>query len=135
MMKACWLLAGWIFFTIGIVGIYLPVLPTTPFLILTSYCFSKGSNRLHRWILSLPAVGPVISDWEEHGTIRLRAKTFATTIIVAFLLYLYLLLDVSIAVKTIVSCMMYLSLIYIWTRPSKARSSNGHVEPSPHHLV
>jgi len=51
---------GWIFFIIGIIGIFVPGLPTTPFLILTAYCFSKGSKRLHTWLIK------TAKNWDFH---------------------------------------------------------------------
>ncbi len=72
-------------FVLGVVGAFLPVLPTTPFLILSAFLFSKSSAKLHAWLLNLPTFGPMIQDWENNKVIRPKAK-IAALIIIAILM-------------------------------------------------
>ncbi len=62
---------------LGIIGIVVPLLPTTPFLLLSAGCFSKSSERWHRWLLSNPTFGPMIQDWHEHRCIHCKTKVTA----------------------------------------------------------
>lgn len=73
---AC-LTAGFIALGLGVVGIFLPLLPTTPFLLLAAACFARGSAKLHGWMLAHPVAGPVIREWEEHRAMPRRAKRWA----------------------------------------------------------
>ena len=57
---------------------FLPVVPTVPFVLLAAYCFSKGSPRCERWMLEHRHFGPVIHDWRTHRAVPLRVKQFAT---------------------------------------------------------
>lgn len=59
---------------LGAIGIFLPLLPTTPFLLLASACFLRGSDRLHRWLISHPHCGKLIRDYEEKRAVPRRAK-------------------------------------------------------------
>lgn len=76
--RALWLAAGGFALAAGIVGIFLPLLPTTPFVLLAAYCFSRGSARCERWLLEHPRFGPMVRDWRTHRAIPLRAKQLAT---------------------------------------------------------
>lgn len=76
---------GWISFALGFVGAFLPVLPTTPFLILSAYLFSKSSKRFHLWLLNLPTFGPMIKEWEDKKVIRPKVKVYAISVLSLFM--------------------------------------------------
>ena len=73
-----WWLLAYASLGIGIVGIFLPVLPTTVFVLLAAYAAARGSRRLHRWLLRHRSFGPAIRDWQRHGAVSRRAKWSAT---------------------------------------------------------
>jgi uncharacterized membrane protein YbaN (DUF454 family) len=77
MRKLFYNAAGCICVGLAFLGLFLPLLPTTPFLLLAAFCFSKGSARLHQWLLSHPTMGPIIRDWNEKRVIRPRVKAAA----------------------------------------------------------
>lgn len=74
-----WLLCGFVCLITGVVGIVLPLLPTTPFILLAAFCFSRGSARCELWLLSHPRFGPMVRDWRANRALPLRAKQLATT--------------------------------------------------------
>lgn len=76
-MRYLYLVLGWAFVGIGIVGAFLPVLPTTPFLILAAACFARSSGRLEAWLLNHPRFGPSLRAWRERGAIPPRAKAMS----------------------------------------------------------
>ncbi len=59
---------------LGLIGIVVPLLPTTPFLLLSTICFANSSPRLHAWLLSHPQLGPPILAWQQHHAIGRSAK-------------------------------------------------------------
>lgn len=74
---AWWLLA-YASLGVGIVGIFVPGLPTTVFVLIAAWAAARGSERLHRWLLSHRRIGPAIHDWQAHGAVSRRAKWLAT---------------------------------------------------------
>ncbi|HVL74604.1 MAG TPA: YbaN family protein [Noviherbaspirillum sp.] len=68
---------GLVAVALGVIGIFLPLVPTTPFLLLASACFLRGSDRLHRWLLNNRWCGKFIRDFEEKRAVPLRAKVTA----------------------------------------------------------
>ena len=74
-----WLLwlAGTVSLGLGIVGVVLPGLPTTPFVLLAAACYAKASPRLHGWLLRHRLFGPMVRDWETHRSLTRRTKTVA----------------------------------------------------------
>lgn len=117
-MKVLWGTLGIIFLIAGFIGIPLPILPTTPFILLAAFCFSKSSERLHTWLLSSKLFGKIISDWEKNGIIRLRVKVIATIMMLLLFTYTLVLVPVVIWIKAFVSLSGVLVLTFIWTRPS-----------------
>jgi len=76
--RALWLLGGWLALVVGVIGIFLPLLPTVPFVLLAAWCFSRGSPRVERWLLEHPRLGPIVRDWREHRAVPLPAKRLAS---------------------------------------------------------
>lgn len=77
MIKTLFNIAGTVALLLGILGIFLPVLPTTPFLLLASACYLRGSERMHRWLMNQPHLGPYIRNFQAGRGIPLRAKIVA----------------------------------------------------------
>ena len=75
--RVLWGVAGAASLLAGIVGIFLPLLPTTPFVLLAAFCFSRSSTRCEAWILNHPRFGPMVRDWRERRAIPWRAKQLA----------------------------------------------------------
>src|SRR5262245_48191153 len=73
--------AGFVLLGLAYLGVLLPGLPTTPFLLGASYCFVRSSPRLHRWLRRSPVFGKFLHDWEVHRGIRTPVRVFAIAII------------------------------------------------------
>jgi len=73
--------AGSIFLAVGCIGIVLPILPTTPFLLLSAACYYKGSERMHRWMLSNRWFGSYIRNYKEGKGLQLKAKVFTLALL------------------------------------------------------
>ena len=73
-LRGVYLVAGLLFVALGFIGAFLPVLPTTPFLILAAACFARSSRRLERRLLDHPRFGPMLLDWRRRGAIPRKAK-------------------------------------------------------------
>ncbi|MFM4729175.1 YbaN family protein [Aeromonas caviae] len=74
MKRWCLMALGWLAFATGIVGIVLPLLPTTPFMLLAAALFARSSPRFHGWLLAHPWFGPPILDWQQYRGIRRHAR-------------------------------------------------------------
>ena len=72
-----YLLAGWTAIGLAIFGMIMPLVPGTPFPILAAWCFARGSDRIHDWIVGHPWLGPIIRNWREHRVIPVHAKIAA----------------------------------------------------------
>ena len=67
---------------LGVIGVFVPIMPTVPFLIVAAWCASRSSPRLHRWLLTHPRFGHLLQDWYEAGVVPRRAK-WITTVMMA----------------------------------------------------
>ncbi|ERI53909.1 DUF454 domain-containing protein [Pseudomonas sp. AOB-7] len=68
---------GWLCVALGVIGIFLPVLPTTPFLLLAAACFVRSSRRFYIWLVTHPHLGPWIRDYLDGQGIPLKGKVYA----------------------------------------------------------
>jgi uncharacterized membrane protein YbaN (DUF454 family) len=80
--RIAWTIAGLLAVALGGVGIVVPGLPTTVFFIIAAWCFSRSSERLERWVLGLPRIGPMVSDYRDGLGMPRRAKKVAVATIV-----------------------------------------------------
>ena len=77
-------LLGFLFLGIGAMGVFLPLLPTTPFLLVAAGCFAKSSDRWYQWLISNKIFGPTIKNWHAKKCISFLTKIFAISLIIAF---------------------------------------------------
>lgn len=115
-MRALWLALGGMFLGLGLLGIVLPVLPTTPFLLLAAGCFARSSPRLHGWLLGHRLFGPPIRNWEKNGAISRRSKWLAVVSMVA-VLGLSVMLGVSWKVLVAQAVLIVVGATFVLTRP------------------
>lgn len=73
---------GYFFLGLAIVGAVLPLLPTTPFLLVAAYFFARSSPRVHRWLINSRWFGPLIRDWETRRAIPFRTKIKAIAVVI-----------------------------------------------------
>lgn len=109
---------GWLFFAVGFAGVFVPVLPTTPLMILALWCFSRSSVRFHKWLYTHRLFGPPLQHWDRHGVIPLVAKVFAAGFMTASLVYMYGFLVTPAWVKVLVTATMAYGLWFILSKPS-----------------
>ena len=78
-MRYLYILFGTLCLVMGLIGVFLPVLPTTPLLLLTAFCYYRGSDRLYEWLMSHPYLGTHIKRFREHRIIPRKAKAYILT--------------------------------------------------------
>lgn len=66
---------------LGVVGIVVPVLPTTPFLLLAAACYARASDRLYAWLIGQPALGPIIEEWRRSRSLPPGVRTRAMVVV------------------------------------------------------
>ena len=111
-----YLVLAWVALALGLVGIVLPGLPTTPFVLLAAWAAARGSTRLHRWMRAHKVFGPMIRDWEAHGAVSRRAKWTATVMMAASAAIFFLTAPKAWMAITGTAIMAVVA-IWLWLRP------------------
>ena len=124
------LAAGWAFVALAALGVFLPVLPTTPFLLLASSCFLKSSPRARQWLINSRLFGPFLRDWEEHHGVRRPVKILAFVVVLA-VIALSLVRDLHWAVRTLIVVLGSVGLAVVWRLPTIAASHPRPQGPGP----
>lgn len=83
------LILAYFFLALAIVGIFLPGLPTVPFLLLTAWFAARGSDRLHSWLYAHPHLGKLLIDWEQQKAISRTSKVIAVLMLITSLVVMY----------------------------------------------
>jgi uncharacterized membrane protein YbaN (DUF454 family) len=102
--------------------VVVPGLPTTPFMLLALWAFSKSSKRFHDWLYSHPFFGPPLQDWERHRVISLPVKILALLAMVGALTYMVLGAGVPAWVSLLTAAVMAYGAYFILGKPSKPPS-------------
>lgn len=97
-IRSLWFVLGWLAVAVGGIGVIVPGLPTTGFMIIAASCFAKSSPRFEQWVLSLPRVGPAVGDYRAGRGMPKRAKIVAVAMMAtAVTLSIVVVLDNSMA--------------------------------------
>ena len=124
MLRAAYLAIGLLCVGLGVLGVFLPVLPTTPFLLISLWAFSRSSVRLERWLLEHKRFGPRLLAWRLHRVIPLPAKLAAWGSMVASLTLMIVTGRSLIAIAGAAS-VMAIGATYVASRPSRPPSDPG----------
>jgi uncharacterized membrane protein YbaN (DUF454 family) len=85
LVRHAFLAAGFVFLGLGMLGLVLPVLPATPFVLLAAACFARASERFYNWVLNHRVFGPTVREWRRHRSIPYRVKLGAIALMAASL--------------------------------------------------
>lgn len=114
--RAAWVTLGVTSLILGLIGIVVPLLPTTPFILLSAFAFERSSDRLHNWLMAHPRFGPPIESWRRYGAISRRAKKLALIAMLAVFL-LSVVLAAPIYVIAVQALVLSAVGAFILTRP------------------
>ena len=114
--RLAWLTIGFFSLALGGAGVLLPLLPTTPFVLVAAFAFAKSSNRLHRWLIEHNVFGPLIENWRRNGAISRPTKIVSVLSMVAILI-VSLLLSVPTHVIVIQAVVLGACAVFVLTRP------------------
>ncbi|MGB5445692.1 MAG: DUF454 family protein [Psychromonas sp.] len=104
---------------LGLLGIFLPVLPTTPFFILALACFARSSTFFHQKLLTCPYIGEILSDWEREKKITKKRKTRIYLIVIASFSVSLMLLQGRHLLQLLLLIIMFILLFFIRRIPEK----------------
>jgi uncharacterized membrane protein YbaN (DUF454 family) len=120
--RALWLGLAVTSLVLGVIGIVLPVVPTTPFILLAAFAAARGSRRLHDWMRNHPRFGQMLRDWERDGAVSRRAKYFATITMLGSAVGMFV-FSPHWWIAAIASAIMLVVAIWLWMRPEPAPRS------------
>jgi uncharacterized membrane protein YbaN (DUF454 family) len=110
------ILIGFTSLILGALGIFVPLLPTTPFLLVAAFAFANSSERLHQWLLNHNIFGPFIDNWRQHRAISRRTKVVSVLSMVAIVL-ISVLMSAPTHVIVIQVLVLSTSATFILSRP------------------
>jgi uncharacterized membrane protein YbaN (DUF454 family) len=112
---------GFMFVGLGLAGVFLPLLPTTPFLLLAAGCFARSSPAFHDWLLTHRLLGPYIRDWERDRSIPLTAKVTAVVMMAASLSWMAFSSNAPAIAVWMAGALLSCVAAWIITRPTSKR--------------
>ncbi len=111
--KLMWVSLGSLFVGLGAIGVIVPGLPTTPFLILAAACYIRSSQRLYDWLISNKRFGPYLKDYREGKGIPRKAKRLAVVMIVVFVSFSVVFGIEDLTLKIVVGLLGLIGLLYV----------------------
>ena len=119
-VRYAYMAVGFFFVALATIGVFLPVLPTTPFLIVAMWAFSKSSQRFHDWLYTHRVFGPYLVDWSKHRVIPAAAKFLAIIFMAGGWVVFTLYVATSWVWPAVIGICEIGVAIYILSKPSKA---------------
>lgn len=116
-MRQAYMIIGCLMVAIGAIGVVLPLLPTTPFLLIAAGCFARSSPRLEAWLLSHRRFGPLLAAWRERGAIPRSGKLLSTAGMTLGFYAFYRGSHPGPLLMLIVALVFILIGYYVWSRP------------------
>lgn len=118
-----WLLigAGTLCVVLGLVGVFMPVLPTTPFMLLAAACYARSSERFYRRLVGSPTFGPTILEWQRHRSIPYRTKGYAIVLMSATLATSIVFFVANPYLKAALAALGVAVAVWLWRIPSRDR--------------
>ena len=118
-MRMIFFILGWTFVGLGMVGVFLPVLPTTPFMLLALVMFAKSSERFHYWLYHHRVFGPPLQSWHQHRVISVKAKVLSVSMMSLSLSYVIFFSPISIWLMIVTGLFMGYGAWFVLTKPSR----------------
>jgi hypothetical protein len=118
-LRFLFLVLGFSCVGLGVLGAFLPLLPTTPFLLVALWAFSRSSRRFHHWLYTHPRFGPRLQAWHEHGAVPVKVKVSALGGMAVSLALLAFVVRVQWPVLAGAAAVMLVGATYILSRPSR----------------
>lgn len=130
-VRMAFLILGCLFVGVGVLGVFLPLLPTTPFMLLAAGCFARASTRFYNWLLNTRTFGPAILEWRMHRSIPYRIKLVAIATMAVTLG-----ISITIAIETrwvqlLAATLGLLLAVWMYRIPSRDHSGRPSAEDAP----
>jgi len=109
---------------LGIVGVFLPLLPTTPFLIVAAWCFARSSQKLHDWLYDHRRFGKLLRDWDAYRVIPVWAKLCAVSAMTASFLYMAFFREMPPWLLGLTGAVLLAVAAYVVSKPGKVPASD-----------
>ena len=124
-VRGAFLALGSIALALGLLGIFLPLLPTTPFVLLAAACYARGSRRFYDWLIANRTFGPIILEWERHRSIPYRTKITAIVLMSTTLAISITFFVQPLWLKGALAAMGAALAVWMYRIPSRDRSESG----------
>ncbi|WP_018930827.1 YbaN family protein [Gracilibacillus lacisalsi] len=114
--RTLWIIGGSLSLIMGLIGIIVPLLPTTPLVLLAGFCYGKSSPRLYNWLMTNPYFGHYIADYKSGKGVPLRIKVFAVTVVWTSVLFTLTMIPLLLVKVFMVGIAIFVTL-FIFTSP------------------
>lgn len=132
-VRAFFWVLGTLFVALGIAGAVLPVLPTTPFMLLAAACYARASVRFYNWLLNSPTFGPTILEWRRHRSIPWRTKLTAIALMATTLGISIIFFVPGMALKSALAVFGVLLAVWMYRIPSRDRPARHQTGADDRH--